>query len=205
MFKMLSAWLRMCTNTNGLHVTSHQFEQVRIEIVKRNKTLQSQRSEESKKKQSDLLKSYKWWNNGIRNTRALECPGEGWVEGRYWKHSLRKDMPKEPKIDKRIGHTPWNKGLSGVYKTKPATEERKQKISAALKGRTGTNLGKKFTQEHKDRISKALIGKPSHKQNEETRKLIGAASKGRTFWNDGISTKFQKECPGEGWVKGKIK
>jgi hypothetical protein len=28
-----------------------------------------------------------WWNNGHQNTRSLECPGEGWVQGRLvvWK------------------------------------------------------------------------------------------------------------------------
>jgi hypothetical protein len=28
-----------------------------------------------------------WWNNGIKNARSLNCPGEGWVQGRLvaWK------------------------------------------------------------------------------------------------------------------------
>ena len=24
-----------------------------------------------------------WWNNGVKQTRAFECPGEGWVRGRF--------------------------------------------------------------------------------------------------------------------------
>jgi hypothetical protein len=39
----------------------------------------------------------------------------------------------------RLGKIPWNKGLSG-YKTQPATEERKKKISLANKGRVRTDM-----------------------------------------------------------------
>lgn len=206
LFKMLSAWLRMCKNTDGMHVTARQFEIVKQKIIERNRILQKNRTEESKKRQSDLIKSYKWWNNGIITTRALNCPGAEWVEGRYYDHPLKKDIPKVlKKAGRRFGSIPWNKGMKGVYTAKPCSEERKRKISEANKGRPGSMLGKKFTQEHKDNISKALLGKPSHKQSEETRKIIGDAARGRTFWNNGIEMRFQKESPGEGWVKGKIK
>jgi hypothetical protein len=28
-----------------------------------------------------------WWNNGVKNTRSAQCPGEEWTEGRLvrWK------------------------------------------------------------------------------------------------------------------------
>lgn len=43
-------------------------------------------SEETKAKMSlakiGVFQKYKWWNNGERNTRAIECPGENWVLGR---------------------------------------------------------------------------------------------------------------------------
>jgi len=29
-----------------------------------------------------LMKGKLWWNNGVEQTRAFECPGEGWVRGR---------------------------------------------------------------------------------------------------------------------------
>ena len=38
-------------------------------------------SDESKKKKSEKMKKYKWYNNGVINTRCLECP-EGFVPGR---------------------------------------------------------------------------------------------------------------------------
>lgn len=43
-------------------------------------------SEETKQKLSALLKqkcqNMYWWNNGVTNTRAKECPGPKWVRGR---------------------------------------------------------------------------------------------------------------------------
>jgi hypothetical protein len=38
-------------------------------------------SENSKKKMS-TSKNTKYWNNGSKTVRRIECPGEGWVEGR---------------------------------------------------------------------------------------------------------------------------
>jgi hypothetical protein len=64
--------------------------------------------------------------------------------------------------------TPWNKGKSG-YKTKPASEERKKKISSANKGKVRTremneenrlrNLGKKNTPEQIQKFKEATSGK----------------------------------------------
>jgi hypothetical protein len=33
----------------------------------------------------------------------------------------------------------------------------------------------------------------------------GRASKGKLYWNDGTKNKRAKECPGDGWVRGRIK
>jgi len=70
----------------------------------------SKRSEESKRKMSEAHKGVKksdetrrrmseakkiaglktpgatgmkWWNNGVKNIRSKECPGDGWVRGRF--------------------------------------------------------------------------------------------------------------------------
>lgn len=33
-----------------------------------------------------------WWNNGVKSTMSVECPGEGWTRGRlnpHWNHNRR--------------------------------------------------------------------------------------------------------------------
>jgi hypothetical protein len=39
----------------------------------------------------------------------------------------------------------------------------------------------------------------------EWKRAGGRASKGMFYWNNGIKNKRAKECPGEGWVRGRIK
>ena len=39
-------------------------------------------SEEARQKMSEVRKGKLWWNNGVRNKKARECPGEGWTRGR---------------------------------------------------------------------------------------------------------------------------
>jgi hypothetical protein len=40
------------------------------------------RSEETKRKIGEAKKGALWWNNGVKNIRSKECPGDGWVRGR---------------------------------------------------------------------------------------------------------------------------
>jgi hypothetical protein len=106
------------------------------------------------------------------------------------------------------------------------TEERNQKISNSLSGR-------KKTVEHKLSISKSRIGKPQSSETIQNRvsKLTGkkrteefkvaqserfvgkpkpwlvgreGANKGRKWWNNGTSSKLSLECPGNGWIEGRI-
>jgi hypothetical protein len=39
----------------------------------------------------------------------------------------------------------------------------------------------------------------------EWKRAGGRASKGMLYWNDGTKNKRAKECPGDGWVRGRIK
>ena len=53
--------------------------------------------------------------------------------------------------------------------------------------------GKKLTDEHKKKI-----GQASKKLG-----LKPPSSKGKKWWNDGVSQKLCFECPGDGWVLGR--
>ena len=73
------------------------------------------------------------------------------------------------------------------------TAEARQKISTS-------RIGIQFTDEHRKNLSISHLGiKPS----EDTLVKRSAALKGRTWWNNGISTKFTYEAPGPEWSKGR--
>ena len=40
-------------------------------------------SEETRRKISEAKKGRGWWNNGVKNIRSKEHPGEGWIRGRF--------------------------------------------------------------------------------------------------------------------------
>lgn len=74
----------------------HRPESTRRKISESNRgntnTLGHHHSEESKKKMSEAkrgntnVRDTFWWNNGVINTRAKECPGKEWHKGRLWKN-----------------------------------------------------------------------------------------------------------------------
>jgi len=69
------------------------------------------------------------------------------------------------------GSFPWNKGWAGTYTVGPHSEERKEKISMALKGNIPWNKGKKGVQIPSD----------------ETKEKMSESHKGQTPWNKGQS------------------
>jgi hypothetical protein len=63
--------------------------------------------------------SMPWWNNGVKDTKSIECPGEGWSpgmvpRGQYWNNGINQqicfDCPGEGWFPGGIGTT--NKGMS---------------------------------------------------------------------------------------------
>lgn len=109
------------------------------------------------------------------------------------------DYAKERTLAKLKSHIPWNKGKSGEYSLGPRSQEIKDKISQAQKGRLisletrrkislagigriSPNKGKEFTEEHKQKLSRAKIGNTIRKGgtlSKEARTKISEANKGK--------------------------
>ena len=86
----------------------------------------------------------KWWNNGTRNTRSVESPGEGWSQGRLkFKRRGASDETKRKISESLKGNVAWNKGKTGIY-----SEETRKQMSESAKERVKRgilpdNTGKK--------------------------------------------------------------
>ena len=93
------------------------------------------------------------------------------------------------------------KKMSESKKGKSKSEETRKKMSEAWKG-------KPKSEEHRKKLSELKKGKPGANKgvpkSEEARKKMSEARKGMRWWNNGEISKMSHECPGDGWVLGRI-
>ena len=71
-----------------------------------------------------------------------------------------------------------------AHRGKHPSAETRQKMSEALRGENNPFYGKHHT--------------------EDSRQKNSLAQRGRHWWNDGVSCKRAKECPGPEWKPGRI-
>lgn len=127
----------------GMTLTDEQKEKCRLAHI----GLKNPHTEEWNKKISESnkgnknVKGMKWFNNGLINKRAYECP-EGFVLGRLLSEDTRSKM-YNAETRKKIGDAnrganngmykknPWNKGV-------PCTEITKEKIRVSQTGKHWT-------------------------------------------------------------------
>lgn len=113
-----------------------------------------------------------------------------------------------------VGHSAESrKKMSDSHKGKIISEQTKMKMSKAKRGsgnhcygKFGENhqaFGHKKSKEFKSNMSKRMsLDNPM--KNEETRKKMSETKKGKFWWNNGEKSKQSKECPDEGWVRGRL-
>jgi len=103
-------------------------------------------------------------------------------------HLYHAHHENEIRDDNRLENLEWEliaDHMRDHKKGKVLTEETRRKMREA-------KLGKKRSEETKRKLSEARIGKPNQC-------LVG-----KVWWNDGTKTIRSKECPGEGWVRGRM-
>ena len=113
----------------------------------------------------------------------------------------------EMKSDNHLENLEWELRVEHITEhARNVSEETRRKMSEAKKGKLGVKRseetkrkiseakkGKVFSEEHKQKLSETRIGKPNQ------------ALVGKGWWNDGTRNIRSKECPGEGWVRGRCK
>lgn len=91
--------------------------------------------------------------------------------------------------------------MSEALKGKHLSAETRKKLSEANRGENNPMFGKHHSAESCQKMSEAH--KCKHK-SAETRQKMSEAHKGKCWWNDGISSKHAKECPGPEWKPGRL-
>ena len=69
------------------------------------------------------------------------------------------------------------------------------------RGRPNTNIGRVLSEETRKKISEKNSGR---KLTEEHKKLLSEKIGGKKWWTNGVQDKHCFECPGEGWILGRI-
>ena len=106
------------------------------------------------------------------------------------------------------------KKMSEVHKGHFHTDETKKKMSEAQKGHKGIKgnmfaKGYHHTEEARKKMSESRKGHYGYMlgkhHTEETKKSISESLKKCLWWNNGIKCKRCEVCPGDGWVRGRLK
>ena len=154
-----------------------------------------------------LTPNFAGWNKGIPHTleqkqkisRGVRATGKS----AYWLGKPKTEEQKQ-KISRTL------KGRPSPTKGTTLTLEHKNKISIANKKVIHTEewnkkvgdaqRGKPKSEEHKNKIKKALSGR---KLSDKRKKQISKSQTGLVWWTNGTIDKKSKDCPGEGFYRGR--
>ena len=100
----------------------------------------------------------------------------------------------------------WEKDFLGELHLSLWQKWMKIKGQKMVEYRTSTEF--RHTDESRERIRKAKVGRNNpmygKTHSKESRNKIGNSACGKRWWvSESGTTKFQRECPGEGWKQGR--
>ena len=118
--------------------------------------------------------------------------------GRFWKgkhHSAETSLKISAALKGKHHSAETRKKIAEANRGKHRSAETRLKMSAALKGkRHSAEACKKMSDSHKGKHLSA-----------EHRRKMSKSWKGMLWWNNGVSCIRSKECPGEGWTRGRLR
>lgn len=156
-------------------------------------------TEESKNKISKALKGKNHPLYGISPSKEIREKMSNSLKGRIISSECREKMSKS-----HIGR-PGTYGFKGKTHTKETkeklrqinlgrrhSEETRRKMSESKKGKNHYQYGKFLSEETKQKLREINIGKNN-------------PNYGKHWWNNGHISKLSIECPGDDWIRGRIK
>lgn len=105
-----------------------------------------------------------------------------------------KEETRQKHIRNRIGCHWWNNGTEHKFCKECPGE-------GWVKGRMNINKNRKYSEKTLLKMSLSQQGKHL---SEDTKNLLSDRIKGMVFWNNGNINVRARECPGEGFVRGKL-
>lgn len=145
---------------------------------------------------SDLV----YWNNGVINKRAEECPGPEWTKGKLITSQIFTNLS-----NRNLGRVYWNNGTSNKMSIEcPGPEWAKGRIGYSPKGVRLWNNGKEQIMSVNCPGEDYVLGRLPEKL-AEVQKLNAETKIGLRYWTNGIINKMSKSCPGPDFTLGYVR
>jgi hypothetical protein len=112
--------------------------------------------------------------------------------------------------NKQVWTEERRKIISNSRKGKKLSFETRKKMSISKKGKLSHMKGKNLKKETRDKISLSLSGRKNpmygKKHSKETKDKLKAINLGKEiyWWNNGTRSTMAKNCPGDGWLRGRL-
>ena len=116
------------------------------------------------------------------------------IENQHLYHAHHENQVRN---DNRLANLEWELAADHIRehnKNRVVSEETRRKMSESGKGRV-------HSEETRQKISESGKGRVF---GEDHRRKLSGSQKGKGWWNNGTKTIKSKECPGEGWTRGRI-